>query len=72
MGPGPVRLATVVEVVMFTTDGLIWSARSAKLSGAPRAAVALCSDGLDPRQPARASVDKRPKIDVCCFTGWLS
>ena len=41
---GPVRPATVVDVVMFTTDGLICSAKSAKLSGAPRAlANTLCA-----------------------------
>jgi hypothetical protein len=38
-GAGPADPATVVLVVIFTTEGLIFSARSAKLSGAPRAGV---------------------------------
>ena len=36
--------ATTVEVVMFTTEGLILAARSAKLSGAPRAAADMACD----------------------------
>ena len=33
VGAGPERAATVVEVVMFTTDGLTCSARSANVAG---------------------------------------
>ena len=58
IGTPSVGAATRAEVVILTTEGLICSARSAKLSGAPRACD--CRAGVRARARPNPRAGKRP------------